>query len=282
MVNRQPVVLDAPPFIVNASLSAIEVATCIEQCFERVSQWPDRVSGCFELLADLTGLEADAPLRIAGLAIASDMDAGRGAGDTLPYHNRQHFCEVMLAAHYIALRADVPKEDRARLLVAALIHDFGHDGGTNLGALFKLERQALQLATPYLARAGVSAQSMQYIGAAVLATDVVSGLPRARAWYRFHFQGQARPEGDEPAAELGVFATCPECSRTAVLLAEADALGSVGLTPGYAHIQQQRLAREWGRPLGPAEQFHYLDEVFGEFMVADFFAPNLEQIRKQD
>jgi hypothetical protein len=282
MVAPQPIAVDVPPLVVDARLSPGQVAAVIERCFARVAQWPDRVTRCYALLADRLGLEVDSPLRLAGVAIAADMDAGVGANDALPYHNRQHFCEVMLAANYVGLLGGLPADERGELLLAALIHDFGHDGGTNHDGAFRLERSALDLAAPYLDRVGVSKDTRQAIAAAVLATEIVLGLPRARVWYRHHYLGGPRPDGQEPVAEFSRFATHPACSRLAVCLAEADAMGSVGLTPGYAQLQQQRLAREWGRPLGEQEKFHYLDQMFGEFMVARFLAPNLEAIRRQD
>lgn len=254
----------------------------IERCFEQVSRWPDRVASCFALLADLAGLEADSPLHVAGSEIAADMDAGVGANDDLPYHNRQHFCEVMLAANYIGLLGRMTPGERGELLLAALVHDFGHDGKGDGDEPFRLERLALRLAQPYFSRGQVPSATRQRIGAAVLATEVRHGLQRARAWYRCHFMGDAVPEGPEPVTAFRVFADQPRAALVAVALAEADAIASVGLSRRYAGLQQQRLGREWGRVLGPREQSHYLDTIFGEFLVARFFAPNLAVIRRDD
>lgn len=282
MADRQPIALDGPPFVMNARLAPGEVAVVIERCFAQVAQWPDRVARCYTLLADVLGLEADSPLRRAGAEIASDMDAGTGAGDALPYHNRQHFCEVMLAANYIGLLGGLTPGERGELLLAALIHDFGHDGRGDGDEPFRLERLALRLAQPYLARQAVPVATRERIAAAVLATEVRNGLQRARAWYRCHYLGEAPPAGAEPVEAFAIFADQPRAALMAVALVEADAIASVGLSRRYARLQQQRLGREWGRTLGAQEQAHYLDSIFGEFLVARFFAPNLAAIRRGD
>jgi hypothetical protein len=277
-----PLALDRPPFVVDGQLSPAQTAQAFEACFRTVSAWPDRVSDCHALLAAMLPEDASASaLREAGAKIAADMDRGLGSDDALPYHNRQHFCEVMLSAHFVGLLSGLGQGERAELLFAALIHDFGHDGGTNEGCPFRLERRALDLAAPYLAAVQIDERIARRLAAAVLATEISVGLPRARAWYRRHFLDGGQPAGAEPVPEFEVFSREPAAARIAVALAEADAIGSVGLSRAHADLQQERLAREWGRPLGPSDKRHYLDRMFGEFLLARYFAPNLEAIRNE-
>lgn len=282
IARPQSLALNRPPFVVDAHLSPAQTAEAFEACFRVVAGWPDRVSECHALLADrLPESAVGGALRKAGTAIAADIDRGLGSDDSLPYHNRQHFCEVMLSAHFVGLLGGFSVGERSELLFAALIHDFGHDGGTNENQPFRLERRALDLAAPYLEAAKIDGHVRARLAAAVLATEIAAGLPRARAWYRWHILAGPVPAGAEPVPEFEILARDSVAARIAVALAEADAIGSVGLSRSYADLQQERLANEWGRPLGPSDKRHYLDRMFGEFLIARYFAPNLEAIRNE-
>ncbi|RYE99723.1 MAG: extracellular solute-binding protein, partial [Oxalobacteraceae bacterium] len=93
------------------------------------------------------------PLHRAGMAAARDIDAGIGAGVPEGYHNARHYCEVLLCALAIAQLATLARQEQALLLLAALLHDFHHDGGKRLYP-FHHELYSLEAASPYLESAG--------------------------------------------------------------------------------------------------------------------------------
>lgn len=102
-----------------------------------------------------------------------------------PYHGNRHFLEVFCFSYTLGLNAlqnsDIDQDDFARLLTAALIHDYKHDGKNN-GAgenhkQFRLEEQSFTLAEPALKEAGATEQDLKIIKLLVLATDVSSPSP---------------------------------------------------------------------------------------------------------
>src|SRR6185436_15282975 len=90
--------LSKPPFRVPQGPDAAAVAEDFIACFKIVSALPTRVSTCVRAALDVAGLEPGDPLWVASQRIAGDLDTGVGAGAANPYHNAQHFCEVVLSA----------------------------------------------------------------------------------------------------------------------------------------------------------------------------------------
>jgi hypothetical protein len=114
----------------------------------------------------------------------------------------------------------------------------------------------------------------------VLATEVSTGARFARQCHR-HFAGRGPAPalaGIDPA--LALLADDPRLALQAVLLTEADVLPSVGLTVEYGELQQDKLSREWKRPMREQDKLHFLDQVFGGFTVSDFFTPNLLRLKQ--
>lgn len=249
-------------------------------CFRVAAGLPQKVSRCFRATIRVTGLDAQDPLAIAGGRIAADIDTGMGAGEVNPYHNRQHFCEVLLSALYLSQLAALAPREQAQLLLAALVHDFHHDGRGNKGAPFRLEKLAIAAAQPYLQAAGVAEDERVKLAAVVMATEVSSGVPFSRQCYRYFFEGGTAPPA--AAGELPkMLAQDARLALQAVLLTEADVLPSVGLTVDYAELSQENLSREWGRPLNAADKLFFLEHVFQDFVVGSFFSPNLENIKRE-
>lgn len=272
--------LDQPPFAIDPVLGPAAVADAFVTVFRAIADWPDRVSRCQAAVTEVLGQARDDPFRLAAKGVARDLDAGIGVWPEAHYHNAQHVCEVLLSAHYVGLLGNLEKRDHELLLLAAVVHDLDHDGGTNGGEPFRLERRSLRRAEPYLERAGVPMESREWLSALVLATDMAQGLPYARACYRHHFLGAEPPLQPPPAAELAALAQDAGLARIAIALTEGDALASAGLGLEYARLQLSRLAREWGRSLGPDDLRTYLERDFGEFLIASFFNPNLERIKR--
>jgi hypothetical protein len=272
--------LQGPPFQVVAGLSLEETTRSIHDCFLLLDGLPGPMQWTLAGVSKSLDWAADDPLATVLAAIAQEVDEGELSAP-LPYHNRVHSCEVVLAAHFLGRLLGLTPAQHAELVAAAVIHDLGHDGGTNKDEPFRLERQSHAYARPYLVQAGVSEVGLQRLLVLLLATDIVNGLARVRAWFRYHAGQGPRPEAPEPDPAFDLLAHDPDLVRSAVILTEADALSSAGLTAERAQIQEERLAAERGWPVGACAKARYLDTVFPEgFLLADFFNPNLEKMRR--
>lgn len=271
--------LDLPPFTIHPDLDAAAVGQAFSACFQTLAGHPDRLSRSYATLIELIGQPSDDPLRNASVQLAQDLDAGIGTSPDAHYHNAQHVCEVLLSAHYIGLLAQLGAQEHRQLLLAALIHDYDHDGSVNGPRQFHLERHSVRVVQAHLDANAVTAAIRPRLAAMILTTEIALGLPYTRSWYRHHYQGEPVPVRPAPAAELKILSDDPEGSRLAIALAEADALASAGLGRDYADLQLSRLAHEWNRPLHPKDLLSYLENGFGEFLLATFFTPNLERMK---
>jgi hypothetical protein len=169
--------------------------------------------------------------------------------------------------------------------LAALVHDFLHDGTTNGGQAFRLEQLAVSSARPYLVRSGVAPDEIERIAAIVLATEMTQGVPYARRCFRFLHQAGPRPEIPREAtgdlSPLHRIATDPATAFEAVLVSEADLLPSIALTEEHSLLCQQRLAQENRRvAVGPAAKLAFLDQQSESFLVSGFFEPNFQRLRR--
>ncbi|WP_296808114.1 cyclic nucleotide-binding domain-containing protein [Thiocapsa sp.] len=273
------------PFVLPAGASPGVVAEQIVACFRVVGELDRPATDVFEAVRASLGLDPLNPLVTAGARIASEIDRGVAGQARNAYHNSQHICEVVLCSLFLGQQAGLSGERLVRVVIAALVHDFRHDGTTNAGESFRLERLALAAAGPYLAQAGVAPEQIERIAAIVLATEVRAGVPYARCCFRFlHHAGpppEAPPDGAGEASLLRRLATEPDLAVEAVLLAEADLLPSVALTEDYGMLCQQRLIQEnGGIGVGPAEKLAFLDEQSEGFLVSGFFEPNFNRLRR--
>ena len=279
MANANVLELSKPPFRMREGQDPGSVAEDFIACFQAVAHLPNKVGTCVRAAFDSGGIGRDAPLRVASCRIADEMDAGVGAGGANPYHNAQHFCEVLLSALYLTLLAGVTANAKAEVLIAALVHDFHHDGTKNMSATFRLESLSAERTTPYLEAAGVSPEVRARIAAMVFATEVTRGTHFARACH-LHFTTDAPlPSLVAIPGPLALVATDASLALEAVIVGEADVLSSAGLTVQYGELQQKRLAEEWKQPLGAEHKLRFLNQVFQDFTVGRFFSPNLRALK---
>ena len=277
---NSPFDLSKAPFRVEANADPQQVARDVIVCFRALSNIPDKMTQCVVAAMRIIGMDDSDPLHRAGCLIARDVDTGTGAGNHNPYHNAQHFCEVLLGTLYLSLLAPLQQRERAQLLVAAAVHDFHHDGKLNGEVPFRLERLSVEAAMPHLLAARVAEAERKRITAMVLATEVSTGARFARRCY-LHFAGCGpHPELAGIDSELALLAGDERLALQAVLLTEADVLPSVGLTVEYGELQQDKLSREWSKPMREQDKLHFLDHVFGEFTVSTFFSPNLRRLKQ--
>ncbi len=271
--------LKRAPFQVNPGVSPAQAAEEIAACFEVVNGLSSKLTRAAHAAMETIGVEPDTAIARAAATLAAEIDAGVGDGRANPYHNAQHYCEVMLSALYMSAHAGMAPVERARMVAAALAHDFHHDGRTSIGMPFRLERLAAQAAMPYFEMAGVPADERARVIALILGTETTIGVPFARKLHAHFSQGEPRP--DAPAGEPDLALLCNDAAltRQAVLLAEADLLPSVGLTAYYGELTQANLSREWNRPLTAVDKVFFLEKIFGDFVVGTFFSPNVQYLK---
>ena len=275
VADDTPSVLRLPSVRSSAGATAADLVLV----YEAIDGLPDKVARVQEATErSVAGRGADAAIAAAALAIAGAVDADRALHDRQPYHNRQHFCEVMLAVELLCRVHDVAAQDAQLVLLAALVHDLDHDGEPS--RTFRLERRSLESAAPYLADAGVEPAVMRQLAVLVLATQPGQGTLAALRAGAFHATGAALPRPADEAPELAELARDKRLARLALLLCEADLLPSVALTFAHAMRIQQRLAREWGRPLGAKEKLHFQQGVLASGVIGPFFRPNALAIRR--
>ena len=272
--------LDKPPFKVIAHQSAESAATDMLLNFSAIRTLPDKVSRSFDAVVRCMGACEETPLVVAGRRLSHAIDSGVGAGQGNAYHHAQHFCEVMLGAYFLSLSAPLDANSRLEIVLAALIHDFHHDGKGNGPIPFRLERIAVNESMPYLLEARVSEPQRERVATLILATEMVSGLAITHACHAHHVGGSALPEVHNAAPELAGLGAHSTLARQALIVCEADVLPSVGLTIEYALQLQESLAMEWGVPLGAQDKFRFIAEAFPGFTMGVFFQPNVERLRQ--
>ena len=249
-------------------------------CFNQLEDVADCAVWCYRETLHSIALNSNTPLAQAGLRLARDIDAGIGSGQHNSYHNRQHFCEVLLSTLFLGHLTQMPQQLLAQTALAALVHDFHHDGKVNGDVAFRLERIAADAIKPYLQEAGVPASEIERITVLVLATEVSTGVPYARDCYQRHLHASTPHPIPAGAEQLVALSLDPELARQAVLLAEADLLPSVGLTVAHSMRCQNKLADEWRLPKPRAiDKLKFLDTQVHPFLLSQFFQPNLHRLR---
>lgn len=250
-------------------------------CFAQFGARTDRLEHAHSLAWRSIGLPETDVLLLAGRAIARDVDRGIGAGVAAGYHNSQHFLEVMLTALYLARLARLNPRRTARVVTAALMHDFHHDGSRGTLSPFRLELLAVQEALPYLRAAKFDDDECLRLQALVLATDPSTGVPFARACWACHAaSGPVAPLASTLPPPLGRLLVEPDLAQEAVLLAEADVLPSIGLTLEHAERLQSRLAIEWGTASSRDDKLQFIDRMVDKITVGSFFIPNIRAVRQ--
>lgn len=171
------------------------------------------------------------------------------APNNQPYHGTIHYKKVLLqlirliVAHN-KIYADTPRfltHDRiALLLIAACIHDLGHDGlGNVVKGVFesgRMERQAFEMARPSLKMAGLDGEALTQLEIMLLTTDVApigdpsSFTRQMKAAFCFHYRPEmVQTDALNLSEELKPLETNKTLAQMALLLHEADVATSAGL-----------------------------------------------------
>lgn len=233
------------------------------------------------------GVAQDHPLFAAGMRVAAKIDAGHGDGAGNGYHNRGHFRDVVQCAQVLArLNNDLPTpehrldgDDLAVLMMAALIHDYGHDGVGNrdrFGRMqhFRLERMAVDGVMGDMRAAQVPEAMQERVRVVVLTTDINGPAHYARAIHRAQFRGGRMPLDSEASAvirePLAGLRDDLATSHVASLMRVADILPSAGLSEDHQWVMSDMLSAELGamqgKPdfrLGLGGARYFIEEVVG-------------------
>jgi hypothetical protein len=206
---------------------ALQTLVAIEQGFAaRRARLPDIPAAVDDVLGDPSlRITRAAP---AAHALAVEVQQ-RAAPEELPYHNRHHVAETVLAMGLLAsvARADgLIGADMAALGVAAMVgHDQGHDGSPVTNG--RLERLAVALSLPVLGAAGLDPAGLDIVTEVILATDPARVAENA-----------ARAAGSLPGDPRG-----PGFDLLCQLANEADVF--VSLLPARGWRMGAALAAEW-------------------------------------
>lgn len=232
------------------------------------------------------------PLELAGEALARQLDGGIGAGAGNGYHHIAHFKDVLLGAAMLTEVAawqgkPLPGEQRSMLLLAALGHDMGHDGGRNNGTPFRLEMQSCQYLQHVMTHYEVPALQQEQIRLMVLTTDVSQGTAHLHALAK----GQSHPllEGAYVPLSLLQQPTHRHVVELAAMLRDADVLMAAGVAASVTRDQRAGLAREWNTPLPDSDHERFIGFVLTppdgrpsfNSAAGKFFNPALRQIRQE-
>jgi hypothetical protein len=221
----------------------------------------------------------------------------------LPYHNNMHFRKVLLQLlRLVHVHNEIYKgtaralgpEQVAWLMMAACIHDYGHDGvGNTLRGVHHpgyIERRSYTMAEPYLMRLHLSDEGMLYLRTMLLSTDVSplgdpgNYMNQMKAAYRFHFLGERKGlQSLNLDRELMLLQKDPALATMSLLLHEADISTSAGLHYDITKYETALYAREIGEDQArPSHILEFLDTVCQQRMLSDaaqkLYAANMARI----
>ncbi len=220
------------------------------------------------------------------------------------YHSNMHFRSVliqtirMIKVHnkiYAETKREFNDAQCALLIIAACIHDLGHDGkGNTLHGVFqqwRLELQSYEYAEPYLRAAGLDDGAyLNALKTILLCTDVNplddprSPMSQMKAAYRFHFLGEKeKVETLNLFDEIDILEDDSSLTIMALVLHEADVATSAGLTYAISKFETIKYHREFGiHPALPSSLLNFLNRVCQRKMLSDagqhLYGANLARI----
>ena len=249
----------------------------------------------------LENLKPDLPPEIARAVLAAGV-LGE-VENNLRYHNNLHYKKVILQIMRLITVHNTIYEgtDRALdgrqaglLLLAACIHDLGHDGkGNTIKGVFeqgRLERRAMDLAQPYFEACGMDARDIAKVRVMILCTDVAplgdpaNPVNQMKAAYRYHFLGQKKKIGPlnlDP--DLMPLQNDPVLTMMSLILHEADIGTSAGLDYTITAFETSSYKRELGEERAyPRDIIDFLEDICQRRMLSAagerLFAANMARI----
>ncbi len=228
--------------------------------------------------AEYFNLPEDSPAMRGAMMAAILAEVPNG----LQYHGNEHYRKVLF--HTIRLlvthqSSDFPyqpilnRDDLVKMLIAATIHDLGHEGGDNLReGMYTpgyMEQQAFDIARPYFEALGLERDFWGEIETVIFCTDITffagdnSPCVRMKKIYRHFFMGGVEDEDVESMmiGKLRLFEENQKLAVMAMMLHEADIATSAGLSYEQSKIESINIMEERGvRNAGPKTLLRFLTE----------------------
>lgn len=160
----------------------------------------------------------------------------------------------------------------AALMIAAAIHDLGHDGSSNISdhhhyEFARLEQRSFAMAAPLLRGAGADEALLEDVRMILMTTDVspfgdpISPARQLRAAYAYHYDA----EGEEELSlgkELAVLEERADLTMMCMLFHEADLMNSNGLAYEVSAFETALLSEEIGKEeASPEDLFLFLEKI---------------------
>ncbi len=221
----------------------------------------------------------------------------------LQYHGNDHYRKVLFHAIRMAATHNnlfegtdmaLEPEQVAVLLIAACIHDLGHQGGDNLrGGVYTpgaMEQISFDLARPYLEATGMDSTALGEVETLVFCTDITffagdnSPCLRMKKIYKHYFwEDNSEDISIMTMGKLRRFDENPSLVRAAMILHEADVGTSAGLTYEQTIIETINIMEERGlKTAGPRTVLAFLREQLGETFFTEagkqLFGPGMSRI----
>jgi len=239
---------------------------------------PDLVRVAETLLAHV-GVSADAPVAKTCISTAEAVTEWQGS----EYHSARHHAEVatnatVLAAISARLEHPLAAHDCGILLAAALAHDIYWEPLTNQHSRFAAETKSAAALDAIAAGGGVGPEDRRAMHVLVMATE-----PYARAELAALQSSPAAALSPQAAATFAPLLADEPLLQLALLLSDADLLGSAGLSRAWSSVQWQRLARERDLPSEAADWSQFFDGIVGPDFLSyggRYFSSNLASIRR--
>lgn len=238
-----------------------------------------------------------------GLLVASILGEVEHGG---AYHNNLHFRKVLLQAMRMAFvhnriyaGTDLAFDGRTSglLMMAACIHDLGHDGkGNYVGGVLvpgRLEKKSFELARPYLEQCGVKPDDLEMVRVMLRCTEVVplrsasSPINQMKAAYRYHYAGGDNLQFDP---DFSILRDDKDLVMLAAVLHEADIATSAGLSYEMTIFESGLFEKENGGGVpSPSDILDFLGEDVcqgqmtteaGKALYSDNMARIIKDVRK--
>jgi hypothetical protein len=191
---------------------------------------PDLSDAVAAAFATVAGPDPSPELRTLQAAcekLAHAIDASAQGRPELPYHNRYHFAETVLAMGWLCRvareRGHFPASLAGLGIIAMTGHDWGHDGSCNGHG--RLEQEAAEAVLRVVS-------PLPYSGGDIVRAVIIGTDPARVA------ENAARAAGKLPAGKLG-----RDVDLLCKIANEADVFAS--FLPELASQQSEALAQEW-------------------------------------
>ncbi len=208
----------------------------------------------------------------------------------LQYHGNEHYRKVffhmvrLLSKHnqlFKGTERELCKLSVVKSLIAACIHDLGHEGGDNTrdGVYTPgfMEQKAFDVARPYLKVCGMGDDDLGEIETIVFCTDITffagdnSPCIRMKKIFKYYFWNE--DIGDASLMMMGKlrrYEDNPRLVQMAMLLHEADIGSSAGLGYEQTKLETINIMEERGmKSAGPKVVIAFLREQLGETMYTE-------------